>query len=91
MAMLIPNVYSATLVSKNEAQKQLGIFTVNSLLKVQFNVPKKCYEFKSNTELKNMCKCYEHTLVCYFHEIGVGFCLDCCQKKLDNTGQVIWK
>ena len=38
-----------------------------------------------------MCKCYEHTLVCYFHEIGVGFCLDCSPKNLDNTGQVIWK
>ena len=35
---------------QNEAQKQIGISTLNSLLKVQFNVPQKCYEFKPNTE-----------------------------------------
>ena len=53
------------LSQQNEAQKQTRNFY--SLLTVQFNVPQKCYEFKPNTELiKDMCKCYEHTLVCYF-------------------------
>ena len=49
---------------------------------VQFNVPQKSYEFKPNSKLKDMCKCYEHTLVFYF---SWNCCLDffwnfCCQK-----------
>ena len=36
---------------QNEAQKRPGISTLNSLSTVQFNVPQKCYEFKTNTEL----------------------------------------
>ena len=43
---------------QNKHRNRLGISTLNSLLTVQFNVPQKCYEFKPNTELKDMCKCY---------------------------------
>ena len=38
-------------LNKTNHRNRLGISTLNSLLTVQFNVPKKCYEFKPNTEL----------------------------------------
>ena len=38
-------------LNKMKHRNRLGIFTLNSLLTVQSNVPQKCYEFKSNTEL----------------------------------------
>ena len=53
-------------LNKTKHRNRLGISTLNLLLTVQFNVPQKCYEFKPNTELLKTCKCYEHTLVCYF-------------------------
>ena len=46
-------------LNKTKHRNRLGI--LNSLLTVQFNVPKKCYEFKPNTELLKTCKWYEHT------------------------------
>ena len=39
-------------LNKTKHRNRLGISTLNSLSKMQFNVPKKCYEFKPNTELK---------------------------------------
>ena len=41
--------------NKTKHRNGLGIYTLNSLLTVQFNVPKKCYEFKPNTELLKTC------------------------------------
>ena len=38
-------------LNKTKHRNRLGISTLNSPLTVQFNVPKKCYEFKPNTEL----------------------------------------
>ena len=37
-------------LNKTKYRNRLGISTLNSLLTVQFNVPKKCYELKPNTE-----------------------------------------
>ena len=42
-------------LNKTKHRNRLGISTLNSLLTVQFNVPKKCYEFKPNTELLETC------------------------------------
>ena len=58
-------LFSHVGLNKVKHRNILGISTLNSLLTVQFSVLK-CYEFKPNTELLKMCKCYEHTLVCYF-------------------------
>ena len=50
-------------LNKTKHRNSLSNSTLNSLLTVQFNVPKKCYEFKPNTELLKTCKCHKHTLV----------------------------
>ena len=42
-------------LDKTKHRNRLGISTFNSLLTVQFNVPQKFYEFKSNTELLKTC------------------------------------
>ena len=42
-------------INKMKHRNRLGISTLNSLLTVQFNVPRKCYEFKLNTELLKTC------------------------------------
>ena len=67
-------------LNKMKQRNRLGISTLNSLLTVQFNVPKKCNEFKPNTELLKTCKCCEQ--VFYFPR---NCCLDflwifCCPK-----------
>ena len=57
---------------------------------MQFNVPQKCYEFKPNTELLKMCKCYEmkHFSMLFLMKLLFGFCLDfLLPKNLDNTGE----
>ena len=56
---------------------------------MQFNFPKKCYEFKPNTELLKTCvKCYENTLKYVIYEIVVWICLDFLLPNfLDNTGK----
>ena len=47
---------------------------------MQFNVPNKCYEFKPNTDLFKMCKCYEMNII-------LLFLMKCC---LDFVCQKIW-
>ena len=42
-------------LNKMKHRNRLGIYTLNSLLTVQFNVPQKCYEFKPNPELLKTC------------------------------------
>ena len=60
-------------LNKTKHRYRLGISTLNSLLTVQF-IPKKCYEFKPNTELLKTCVNAMNTLlVCYFSSNG---CLD---------------
>ena len=42
-------------LNKMKHRNRLGIFTFNSLLTVQFNVPQKYYEYKLNSELLQTC------------------------------------
>ena len=66
-------------LNKMKHRNRLGISTLNSLLTQQFNVPKKCYEFKLNTELLKTCVNAMNTLYYVIsHEIVVW--IFCCQK-----------
>ena len=58
-------------INKTKHRNRLGISTLNSLLRVQF-IPKKCYEFKPNTELLKTCVIAMNTLEYVIsHEIVV--------------------
>ena len=65
-------------LNKTKHRIRLGIFTLNSLLTAQFNVPQKCYEFKLNPELVKTCVNAMNTLQDVIsHEIVVW--IFCCQ------------
>ena len=53
-------------LNKTKHRNTLGISTFTSLLTVRFNVPKNAMNLTEHGTIKDVCKCYEHTLVCYF-------------------------
>ena len=61
-------------LNKTKHRNRLGISTLNSLLTVQFNVPKKCYEFKQT-----------HFSMLFLMKLLFGFCLDFLLPKFSDS------
>ncbi len=53
-------------LNKMNHRNRLGIYTLNSLLAVQFKILKNAMNLTEHWTIQDMWKCYKNTLVCYF-------------------------